>query len=303
VRTHADAELPALLASYVEHLRARRFSESSVRKALSELPRLFESLRVHAITEVTEAQLVRYVAARSRQTTRSGEPLSASTVASTVSTIRGFFAFLLRRGVVLRDPAADIHLPRVRRLPRHVLSEAQARRLVRHPAGSLVASRDRAVLELLYGSALRVGELVRCDLGDVDLAGGVLLVRNGKGRRDRFVPVPLRARRALGSYLAEVRPELAVSSEPALFLTRFGARLGAAGVRARLRIHGGRLRVTPHALRHACATHLLNRGASVRHVQQLLGHRLLSTTALYTHVALGDLRRVLSLTHPRYGAR
>jgi site-specific recombinase XerD len=157
------------------------------------------------------------------------------------------------------------------------------------------------VLHRNDGAGLRLGEAARSDISDIDLRSGVLLVRNGKGRKDRVVPICGAAAAALSLYLTESRPELAIGIDVALFLSRDGARLGAAGLRARIHYYGRRLRLqlTPHALRHTCATHLLRGGADLRHVQALLGHRRLTTTALYTRVAITDLRDVLARCHPR----
>jgi len=161
--------------------------------------------------------------------------------------------------------------------------------------------RATAILETLYGTGLRLGEVVRLDLTDLDLRTGVVLVRNGKGRKDRVVPIGAAAATAIDRYLSETRPLLANVGEPALFVTRSGARLQAPGLRVRVHGAGRRIGVTltPHALRHAYATHLLRGGADLRHVQALLGHRSLTTTAIYTRVAITDLRSVIRNCHPR----
>jgi len=220
--------------------------------------------------------------------------------------VRRFFAYLHARGLILGNPALTLKLPKAKHLPRGVLSEAQARRLMAAPfPWTLVGRRDRAILELLYGSGLRIGEAVRADLQDLDLRERVLLVRNGKGRKDRVVPVTGRAVAALELYLRESRPALAKSVDPALFLSTQGARLQIPGMRAQVERHGRAIgaTLTPHALRHTCATHLLKGSASIRHVQELLGHKRLTTTALYTRVAIADLRQVIARAHPRERAR
>ena len=164
--------------------------------------------------------------------------------------------------------------------------------------------RDRAVLELLYGTAIRVGECERLDLADVDLVRGHVFVRNGKGRKDRVVPVLGRATDAVELYLREARPELAKDpTERALFLTTRGTRLPVKRIQDLVRSHaraaGIDLRVTPYMLRHDCATHLLQNGADVRHVQKLLGHSHVETTAIYTRVTPTDLVRAVNRAHPR----
>ncbi len=306
MRTRGAAELRTLLARYLESLRVRRYSETSIEKAALEVGRLIEHLKTRGVRRapaVREAHLLAYLAKRRRTTNiRTGQPLSPWTQSSTVSMIRCFFTFAEQCGVILRSPAAAISLPRARALPRGILNEAQARRLMAAPfSGSPIGKRDRAILETLYGSALRRAEVVRCDVSDLDLARGLLLVRSGKGRKDRIVPVPGRALLALGTYLADARPDLAKQTAPALFLSRYGRRMDVQSVDLLVRRHArtARVRATPHTLRHTCATHLLKGGADVRYVQRLLGHEHITTTAIYTHVTVADLREVFGRSHPR----
>ena len=273
------------------------------------LPRLRSHLRKEGVEDwrsVGAAQLHGFVLAlRERQ-------LRPWTVYSYTSSVRCFFGFLFARGRILWNPAETLRLKTPRRLPRAMPSEDELRRLMgaKLPEDALEL-RDRAVVELLYGTGIRCGECSRLDLEDVDLRGGSLFVREGKGARDRIVPLVGRAREALGEYLGEARAELAHGrGETAVFLAwRGGVRLGGYGVRhalcrAQRLIGGGSL--TPHLLRHACATHLLAGGADIRHVQLLLGHRWIETTALYTRVEGSVLRRAIEEAHPlgaRHGTR
>jgi integrase/recombinase XerD len=305
VHTRGAADLGALLRSYVEDLRVRRYSVSSIEKAHFELPRLIHHLEengVRAARNVTEEHLAAYARHLERHRTRRGTPLAPASRASALGTMRRFFAFLASRGHLLHDPAQAIPLPRRTRLPRGILTESQARRLVAAPfPGSRIGKRDRAILETLYGTGIRLGEAVRADVSDLDLREGVLLVRSGKGKKDRVVPVEGRAAVALGIYLTDARPELLKHMDAALFLSRHGGRLSMVGLHAMVKRHGQAIgvHVSPHVLRHTCATHLLRGGADIRHVQELLGHRSLATTALYTRVAIEDLRQVLARAHPR----
>jgi integrase/recombinase XerD len=305
VRTRAAADLIALAAAYVAHLRSCRYSGSAIEKAQLELDRLSYHLREKRITDaraVTEAHLAAYAQTLAQHTTRAGQRLAPASRAAALSVIRRFFAWLEARAIVLQNPARILTLPKSRSLPRGILTVAQARRLMAAPyPGTPIGRRDRAILELLYGAGLRLGEAARTDVSDLDLRSGLLLVRNGKGRKDRIVPLCGSAATALDTYLTASRPELVTTVNAALFLSRDGARLGAAGLRARIQYHGRRIgvRLTPHALRHTCATHLLRGGADLRHVQALLGHRRLTTTALYTRVAITDLRSVIRNCHPR----
>jgi integrase/recombinase XerD len=206
--------------------------------------------------------------------------------------------------VILHNPTLDLTLPSWRLLPRATINQEQARRRMAHPdPHTNRGRRSRAILELLYGTGLRVSECERLDLADVSLGQGVLFVRDGKGRKDRVVPLLGRAADALDIYLREARPVLLKDPhEPALFLTKHGTRVRAKNIQYLVRLHARRGEIpqplSPHQLRHACATHLLQRGADVRHVQRLLGHASLDSTAIYTEVAPVDLSQAIDRAHP-----
>jgi len=186
------------------------------------------------------------------------------------------------RELFLRNPAAGLALPKLKRLPRGVLSEAQARRLMSAPdQWTPWGIRDRAILETLYGTGIRLQECLRLQLPDLDLAQGLLLIRNGKGRKDRVVPVPARAAAALDLYLRDGRPRLLRDSRVReLFLSFRGRGLSPSALSVAMRAYARRAGiagpVSPHTLRHTCATHLLQGGADIRHVQ------VLSATATWT---------------------
>jgi integrase/recombinase XerC len=226
-----------------------------------------------------------------------GKGLSRATVARYLAATRTYTRFLAREGILPRDPARALRAPaRKRPLPIH-LGERDVDRLLA-AAGS---ARDRAILETLYGGGLRVSELAGLDLDDLDLRSGVARVR-GKGRKERLAPLGSAAAAALREYLAS-RPR--VADPRPVFLNRHGKRLtvrsvhrmlGAAALRA-----GVDARTTPHTLRHSFATHLLDRGADLREVQELLGHKNIATTQIYTHVSVERLKKVYEKSHPRAG--
>jgi integrase/recombinase XerD len=231
-------------------------------------------------------------------------PYKASSIARTLSAVRSFHRFLLAEGDIDHDPAASIVHPTVPRgLPRPI-SVAQALKLLQAPRADTAAGiRDRAILELLYGSGLRISELVGLDVDDLDLEGGSVRVL-GKGGRERDVPVGRIGREALDAYIRRSRPSLASNrSRGALFLNARGGRLTRQGCADVLSKHvkaaGIRRRVTLHTLRHSFATHLLEGGADVRVVQELLGHRSVATTQIYTLVSREHLRDVYFSSHPR----
>jgi site-specific recombinase XerD len=219
--------------------------------------------------------------------------------------LRRYFAFATRRGLVAEDPARRLSVPSgPAKLPR-VLSGAELDTLLEPPAEGAEGPpspfdlRDDAVLELLYGSGLRVSECCTLDIGDVDLAVGTVTVW-GKGQKQRRVPMSDPSREALESYLSRARPSLVAPTSPtgALFYNRRGGRLGPRDVR-RILDRRSPVPTHPHALRHTYATHLLDGGADLRVVQELLGHESLRTTQVYTHVSKERLRAVYAATHPR----
>lgn len=235
--------------------------------------------------------------------------LSPSSVARKVAAVRTFYRYLRRRGYVKKNVADELASPKVRRpLPTFVSVDA-ASQIVEIPsddarAGEATRVRDRAILEILYGSGLRVGELVRLDLGDVDLRRGEARVL-GKGKKERLVPLGAKSTEAVSRYLA-VRAELQSPKSPldprALFVSVRGRRLTSRWVQKLVRTWGalgaGRADLHPHALRHSCATHLLDGGADLRAIQEILGHSSLSTTQRYTHVSVEHLLKVYDASHP-----
>ncbi len=230
--------------------------------------------------------------------------LSSATVSRRRSTLRGFHGFLARVGQRADDPVALLPAPRrERRLP-HALPLGDVEALLAHPQGEEpLALRDRAMLELAYGSGLRVSELVGLLRGNLDLAGRALIV-TGKGDKQRMVPFGRSALSALRTWLERGRPQLAPRARhDAVFVNARGGVLSRMGwwniLRAHARGAGVTARVHPHVLRHSFATHLLEGGADLRVVQELLGHASVTTTAIYTHLDRGYLREVHRQVHPR----
>jgi integrase/recombinase XerD len=299
-----------LLAAFTQDLAEHNYSRALVVFAERILPRLFAMLRKRGIRDVrnvNEEHLTAFLTKLAKKTTARGSMPAPASMNSYTNIIRRFFRFLDKHSLILRDPARDLPVRRIHQLPPPVISARQAEALVNAPhRATPIGQRDAALLELLYGTAIRLSECHRLDLADLDLSNGLLLVRNGKGKKDRVVPVPARAEAAMLVYLKEARPDFVHDPhETAVFLSKHGDRLG----RVTIAIIVGRygqslgLKLSPHGLRHACATHLLNGGADVRHVQALLGHRFIDTTALYTEVAIKDLRQVVARAHPRDRAR
>jgi integrase/recombinase XerC len=294
------------LAAFEQHLLVEKGrSAHTVRAYLGDLRGLFAHLDQHGVAQLSE---VRLADLRSWLGSQGGSGASRSTVSRRAAAARTFFRWAARTGRVPIDPSVRLAAPgRDKHLP-GVLRQGQAEELMTLAAvasddADPVAVRDRAVLELLYASGMRVGELTGLDVDDVDLDGGTARVL-GKGDKERMVPFGRPAEEALRTWLRAARPQLLTpQSGPALFLGRRGRRLDQRQVRSSL----GRLlqhlpdtpALGPHGLRHSAATHLLEGGADLRTVQELLGHSSLATTQIYTHVSVERLRTAYQQAHPR----
>jgi integrase/recombinase XerD len=237
--------------------------------------------------------------------------LSAASAARALSAVRGLHRFAAHEGLIADDAARDVRPPSLpRRLP-HALGVDEVRRLLAAPGDDVLGLRDTALLEFLYGTGARVSEAVGCAVDDLDLAEATVLLR-GKGGRNRLVPVGGYARAAVQAYLVRARPLLlSRQSRPrlghVLFRNARGAPLTRQGawliLRAAAERAGLPTPISPHALRHSYATHLLDGGADVRVVQELLGHASVTTTQVYTLVTVDKLREVYATSHPRALAR
>lgn len=219
--------------------------------------------------------------------------LLPQSIARKLSAVRSFFKFLKKEGKIKKDPTTGVVGPkRGRRLP-HFISYQKVKSIIEQIKGEDKSSlRDKAIIETLYGCGLRVSELVRLNVDDVDLDSSVVRIK-GKGEKERIVPIGSYAAKAIKEYLQSRK-----SDEEALFLNRWGKRLSDRAVRLIIEKYSKDL-ISPHALRHSFATHLLERGADIRSVQELLGHKRLSTTQIYTHVTKERMRRLYKKCHPR----
>lgn len=233
------------------------------------------------------------------------EPFSKRTVARKLASIRSFYKYLLREGFVKKNPASTVRNPKLdRRLPL-VLDETEVSQLLDSPEDDPSGRRDKAILETLYSTGMRVSELVGLEQSRIDFISGICRV-TGKGSKDRLCPIGDKALRAIRDYLA-VRGKAVKKEAKAVFLNhspnQCGSKLTARSVRRILDKYIERTcrrqGISPHTLRHSFATHLLNRGADLRSVQELLGHENLSTTQIYTHVSTARLKEAYDKAHPR----
>jgi integrase/recombinase XerD len=230
---------------------------------------------------------------------------AATTVARKVAAIKSFFSFLVAEGMMKDNPTRDVPSPRVGKSLPKPISISQARLLLEQTTkrSTPEAKRDRAMLELLYATGMRVSELISLNLADIDTEGGYVRCF-GKGHKERLIPIHRQAALALKEYLTEGRPHLAYGDEEqALFLNRRGDRLTRQGLWQILKGYAKSAElgaeITPHTLRHSFATHMLSGGADLRSVQELLGHANISTTQVYTHLTTEHIRRAYEKSHPR----
>jgi integrase/recombinase XerC len=295
-----------LISGFADHLALERHlsahTVSAYRRDLTQLA-IFLGRQHRSLAAATYPELRRFLA---QQTTLG---YARSSIARRVGAIRTFYRWAAAHGILERDPAALLGRPKVvNRLP-SVLRPREAAELVESPGSPVgasplvraVALRDRAVLELMYGSGLRVGEVAGLTLERLDLDRGRVIVM-GKGSKEREVPLSDPSSLALEEYLREGRPRMGAAGSPAAFFNRRGRPLGTRDIRRLVgryaRMLSGR-RVTPHTLRHSFATHLLEGGADIRAVQELLGHASVATTQRYTHVSRARLFDAYRQSHPR----
>jgi site-specific recombinase XerD len=290
----------AQLRSFDSYLKARGMAEKTRTAYGTDMEQLAEWAAAHGLDPFTldQRMLRRYAGVISER------GLSKSSVARKIASIRAFYRHLVQRGLLEANPADLVATPKKDQYLPRVLKPAEAAEVLEAiPSGAPLELRDRAMFEVAYGCGLRAEELVNLDVTDLDPDAEEMRV-TGKGSKTRIVPAGEPAWRALELYLDRARPKLAndaagARAEPALFISKTGKRLSTSDVRRRLRHAGGGPGVTPHTLRHSFATHLLEGGADLRAIQELLGHASISTTQTYTRIESSRLRRAYAKAHPR----
>lgn len=300
--------MQAALGRFLRYMsQERNASELTIKSYREDLSSLIELLaesnggRAPDPGEITALDLRGYVAALHEA------GYATSSIARRLASLRSFFRFAQREGLVDSNPAKALRNPRRQRKLPHFLTSAEIETLLQAPpADESQGLRDRAILETIYSAGLRVSELVAVSDADLDTRSGLVRVQ-GKGKRERLAPLGSYAIRAIERWQAvrQLHPSLADAVQVPLFVNRFGNRLTTRSVARMLEKYlqqtGLDVRTSPHTLRHSFATHLLDRGADIRSVQELLGHKSLVTTQIYTHVSTAGLRAVYERAHPRAG--
>jgi integrase/recombinase XerD len=298
----------AHLAVFLEYLCVKGYSEETVAKtrlAVASFIRWCEERGIARTAEVTRPLLVRYQRHLYHYRKTDGHPLSFRSQHFRLVRLRSFFRYLSKSNVILYNPASDLELPKLdRRLPQHVLTAAEAEGVMNQvDVTTLLGVRDRAILETFYSTGMRRMELSRLKLFDLDAERGTVMVRQGKGRKDRMIPIGERALRWIEKYLADVRPSLVVEPDDGtLFLSSYGESLSGSGLSVMVREYVEKADLgktgSCHLFRHTMATLMLEGGADIRFIQAMLGHAELSTTQIYTQVSIRKLKEVHTATHP-----
>lgn len=299
-----------LLSEFEKYIRGRGFADTTVENEARNVRWFCEWLADEGIASPLEAsrqEIMRWAQSLLELPKRRGEgTISTSTQSMHILAVRTFYQFLVRVGYLMADPAAHLPIPRCRkRLPRDVPTEAEIQRILALPdAKTALGYRDRSMLELFYGSGIRSSELRNLRIEDLNLKEELVAVREGKGKKDRVVPMGPAAAEYVAGYIRNIRPLLAKNPrEKTVFLSVNGRRLGTVALKmifdrylakAKLQKH-----ITPHSLRHACASHMVRNGADIRYVQEMLGHESLETTQIYVRLEATDLSEAHRKFHPR----
>jgi integrase/recombinase XerD len=293
---------------FLSALRVRNYSHALLNDRelyLCELIDWCAQRQVFYPTHITKLMLERYQRTLFYKRKKNGEALSFSVQSSRLSAIKGWFNWLTEQDYIASNPASVLHMPRLeRRLPKAILSEHEIETVLHQPnTNDVLGLRDRALLEVLYSTGIRRAEATSLAITDMDLAEGYVIVRQGKGKKDRRIPLGERAVAWVNKYLYEARAELSCARDKGeLFLSAYGLGFNPTNLTAIVRkyiqqagIHKGG---SCHVFRHAMATHMLEHGADIRYIQEMLGHSNITTTQIYTQVSIKKLKEVHTQTHP-----
>lgn len=303
------ASLEALTADYIRSLKVRNFSNRTLAAVAWKLQKFIDYLYAQDIGQVDRISgqtMGNYQLHLYQCINRKGAPNSVAYQNGLLSAAKNFTRFLKDNDYIVTDPGRAVaYAKQPQRLPRGVLTPAEARKILHAPdTQTVIGYRDRAILEVLYSSGIRKMELNNLTLADVDYHDGFLRINEGKGRKDRIVPIGRIACRYLENYIKSVRPELIIDPyNQHLFLTLRGAKFSKNALWELIKKYARKARIKknvhPHTFRHSCATSMLKNRADIVTIQKLLGHASLDSTQVYTHLSIMDLKEVHSRCHPR----
>ena len=296
-----------LIPGYIKYLHAlgrSPYTIKGIKNSLSNFMRFLETEQAHSLDDLTSGIIEEYQQDLAFSLTAKGTPLSIQTQTQMLCNVKGFTAFLKDRDYLYNDPGAQIVPPKLpKRLPKVILDHKEIRKLMNAPdTRTNRGYRNRIILEILYDTGIRRSEVSSIKLADLDLKAGYILI-HGKGNKERVVPLSARVCELVMNYILAVRSSFIDGEDPEyLILNRWGQKMDANAVWAVVKrcVSNANLKknISPHTLRHTCATHMLRNGAPVRHIQELLGHESISSTQIYTHVTINDLKEIHAKYHP-----
>lgn len=298
----------SMIARFLEDMLVKNYSTETVKTRAKNL-RFFVSWlnerEISSPVEVTRAHIDRYQRSIFYHRKKNGMPLSTGSQSLRLQVVRSFFKWMAKKNHILWNPASEVELPRIEsRLPKYVMTVSEAEQVLEMPdVETQLGVRDRAILETLYSTGMRRMEILGLRIHDLDEERGTIFVQQGKGKKDRMVPIGDRALQWIERYLVEVRPQWVFEADQQkLFLTREGSPMSASRLTQIVGEYVAAADISKegscHLFRHTAATLMLENGADIRYIQALLGHARLNTTEIYTQVSIRRLKEVHSMTHP-----
>lgn len=311
-------KLKLLILKFKEYMEMENFSERTINDYVYQLKYFLEYLidkDIETILDINR-EIVYCYQMYLYNYRKDKKPLSLETQYSRLVPLKSFYRYLAKQKYIVNDPTIDLELPkRKKNLPSGIMTEKEINKILNQPNPDLILGiRDKAILELLYSSAIRNTELRKLTIYDIEMTDNQIRINQGKGRKDRIIPLGEIAIKYIERYLRESRPKLLEGFEPTkrikepekqklLFISKNGRQLTMASlitiITKYVRLAGIKKHITPHSFRHTCATHMLKRKAGLRYIQELLGHGSIATTQVYTHIELNDLKKEHKRTHPR----
>ncbi len=297
-----------ILNDFDSHQKAIAMAESTMdweRFCVKRFLEYLQSENIQSIAEVDTKLLIRYQIYLSTLKNKKGKPYNPSTQNHEISAVRKLYKLLRRKGEVFYNPADGLEGAKTgKSLPKNILSVEEMKNILDEPDTKTPRGiRDKAIMELLYSTAIRRNEVVNLNLDDLNPDDGTILIKNGKGNKDRVVPCGKNAWKWLDKYLRECRPHYADKNEPAVFISRKYGGIEKQGIYMMVKQYalqaGIKKTISPHSFRASCATHLAENGCDIRFIQELLGHSSPSTTAIYIQVAIKKLKEIHTKFHPR----